>query len=87
MKQKNKKIRAQIFFGVEHKYFYFNIIGDVGIRGQSDLRWIRLFIDYFFGVIEVKIQYTHYRTNPCLSVTLVKFSERIRRLGPRFPTL
>ena len=24
-----------------YKYFYLNMIGDIGIRGLSDLRWIR----------------------------------------------
>ena len=41
MKQQVKKNRCELFFGVEHKYFYFNMISDIGIRGLSDLRWIR----------------------------------------------
>ena len=32
---------CQIIFGVEHKYFCFNMIGDIGIRGPPGLRLIR----------------------------------------------
>ena len=32
---------GQIIFGEEQKYFYPKIIGDIGIRGPPNLRWIR----------------------------------------------
>ena len=32
---------GQIIFEEEQKYFYPKIIGDIGIRGPPDLRWIR----------------------------------------------
>ena len=40
---KNSKNTYQIIFGIEHKYFYFKVIGDIGIRRPPDLRWIRPF--------------------------------------------
>ena len=32
---------CQIIFIEEHEYFYPKMIGDIGIRGPRDLRWIR----------------------------------------------
>ena len=37
---------GQIIFGEEQKYFYPKIIGDIGIRGPPDLRWIRPKLTY-----------------------------------------
>ena len=35
---------CQIIFGEEHEYFYPKMIGDIGIRGAPDLKWIRPYI-------------------------------------------